>query len=133
MAVSMEVEWLQSPVVTQDSINSLTATQGSINLQLPDPRDLGDFPVTDELERLVSLVKAKKGIQFPCDSFLHSLSGDLEAGEAWDSLGHWLVLPQSGWNHHLWRTLGGPLESGILSNTGSLFHYTLQMPYSADL
>lgn len=58
LAISMETEWLQPPAVTQDSISSLTITQGSIRVWLPNPEDLRDFSVGYELEILVYVVKA---------------------------------------------------------------------------
>lgn len=113
LVISMEAEWFQFPLATQDSINSLTTTQGSIGLLLPDPK---------RSERLsyrwgiweTGLPRWDKGgqsiLQFPAwpQSWWSS------AGR-W-GVGQWLASPHSGWSHLLWRRLWGyPQEVKFLS------------------
>ena len=65
-------------LLTQDSINSLTATQGSISLWQPDPKDLREYPVSEELETLAYLCEAKRSSQYFSVLLVHSLGGNLQ-------------------------------------------------------
>lgn len=99
----MEAGWLQFPVVTQHSINSLAATQCSISLWLPDPKDPRHFAVGEDLERPAYLSEAKRGSRFSSAPPVHSLGRVLEVGEAQGSFPQWFLLPQSRGSGLLWR------------------------------
>lgn len=81
MVILMEAGWLQSSVVTPDSINSLTATWGRTRLQLTDPEDPRDSE-GEETGRLAYLGKTKRGSQFSSVQLVHRLGRVLEAEEA---------------------------------------------------
>lgn len=80
-------------MITQDSINPLTATKGSVSHQLLVPKDPGDFLVIEELERLAYLARQREVIRSPVSCMCTVSTG------SWRWVRYEAALPIN-WHYH---------------------------------